>query len=123
MPEDLHRDARMHVEGGQQRAAGLAGTVPGDPRHVSLDETAIEAAIEAAGLHRHAAANLRSDRGTCQDDRAEQRLIGLGRNWQSEQADTPRSPVLVPGVPAFPRSVLVARQIVEAEAAEQPAHG
>ncbi len=42
-----------------------------------------------------------SDRGTCQNDRAEQRLIGLGRNCQPKQADTPRSPVLVPGCPPF----------------------
>jgi hypothetical protein len=56
---------------------------------------------QARDQARSAAANLRSERGTYQDDKAEQRLIGLGRNCQPKQADTPRSPVLVPGCPPF----------------------
>ncbi len=66
----------------------------------------LETSTGPAGLTARArpeahAANLRSERGTYQDDRTEQRLIGLGRNCQPKQAGTPRSPVLVPGCPPF----------------------
>jgi hypothetical protein len=60
------------LDSGNLRPAGLAARARPKARPVS-------------------AANLRSDRGTRQDDRAEQRLIGLGRNCQPKQADTPRS--------------------------------
>src|SRR5579862_8947121 len=50
VPEDLHRYARMHVEGGQQRTACLAGAVDRDPRHLGLDDAAIEAAVEVSRL-------------------------------------------------------------------------
>ena len=63
MPEDLHRNARMHVEGCQQRATGLTGTVPGDPWHISLDDTTIEAAVEVVWLDWRATASNEDQSG------------------------------------------------------------
>ena len=50
MPQDLHGHARVNVEGGQQRPAGLPGAVDGAPRHLGLGEAAVEAAAEVPRL-------------------------------------------------------------------------
>ena len=42
----------MHVQGGQQRAAGLASAVHGDLGHFRFCDAALEAAIEVARLDR-----------------------------------------------------------------------
>ena len=63
VPKDLHRNARMHVEGCQQRTTGLAGAVPGDPRHARPGNTALEAAVEVAGFHWRAVAGCEDQIG------------------------------------------------------------
>ena len=50
MPQDAHRDARVDIEGGQQRGAGLAGAMHGDPRHVGGGDATVEAAAEVPWL-------------------------------------------------------------------------
>jgi hypothetical protein len=46
MPQDLHREARMHVERSQQRAACLAGAVHGDRGDLSDGNASGETAVE-----------------------------------------------------------------------------
>ena len=54
VPQDLHREARVHVERGQQRAACLAGPVHGDRGNLGGGDTPGEAAVEVPRLNRSA---------------------------------------------------------------------
>ncbi len=54
MPQDTHGYTRVHVERGQQRGAGLAGTVDGDPGNPRSNDAPVEAAVEVARLDRRA---------------------------------------------------------------------
>jgi hypothetical protein len=54
VPKDLHRVTRVHVEGSQQRAAGLAGAVHSDRRDLRSSDAAGEAAVEVPWLNRDA---------------------------------------------------------------------
>ena len=53
--QDLHGPVRVHVQGGQQRPARLAGAVDGDPADLRFADAAVEAAGEVARLDRRAA--------------------------------------------------------------------
>ena len=80
----------QHPPGAEARSFIASREVTLDPG-ASADPAGLTARARPEAGPEARAANLRSDRGTCQDDRAEQRLIGLGRNCQPKQADTPRS--------------------------------
>lgn len=54
VPQDAHRDSRVDVERGQQRSAGLAGAVNGDPGHPGGNDAAAEATAEVTRLDRRA---------------------------------------------------------------------
>ena len=52
VPQNLHRDARVHVEGGKQRSACLPCAVHGDLGDFRPGDTAVKAAAEVARLDR-----------------------------------------------------------------------
>jgi hypothetical protein len=56
MPQDLHGDPGMNLQGGQERSARPARVVHGDPWHLRFGDTAVEAAGEVAWLDRCAVA-------------------------------------------------------------------
>ena len=56
VPHVLHGHARMHIQGGQQRATRFTGAMQGDLGHSPFDDAAFEAAVEVARLNRGAMA-------------------------------------------------------------------
>lgn len=51
VPKDLHGHTRMYVQRRQQRAARLPRAVPTDLGYFSLNNAAVETAIEVAGFN------------------------------------------------------------------------
>jgi hypothetical protein len=63
VPQDLHGDAWMNLERGEQRAACLASAVHGDLGNLSGDDAPIEAAVEISGLDRGSVARREDQAG------------------------------------------------------------
>jgi len=52
VPQDLHGHPWVHVERGQERAAGFASAVEGDPAHLGAGYPAVETPAEVTRLDR-----------------------------------------------------------------------
>ena len=62
VPEDDHRDARVNVERGQERAAGTAGVVERDAADAVADAPDVEGPVDVARLDRAAGASSEHER-------------------------------------------------------------
>jgi hypothetical protein len=67
-PQDLHSNARVHVERRKQQAAGAAGVMDTDTPDASLGATQIEAATNCAWLDRSAGAGGEHQEADIQED-------------------------------------------------------